>query len=126
LRKIFTTFCKTIFAFVLITALKVTAQPPSKTLHKKEQKKVNIHSPVKHRLKYVIINNSETGFGYNIVEGNHIMIHQPSVPGLQGNKGFTTGEDAAKVALLAINKIHKNIMPPTITRRELDSLHIRL
>ena len=64
------------------------------------------------------------GFGYNIILDNHIFIHQPSIPSIQGNKGFATKEQAERVAQFVIYKLTHNIMPPSVTTKELDSLGI--
>ncbi len=116
---------KTIFAALLFTTLQTPAQPVEKRIHQKNVPKVANRLTGKNQLRYVIINNGKTGFGYDILDQNRIIIHQPSVPGLQGNKGFSTKEDAAKVARLVIKKINKNIMPPTITQQDFKSLKIK-
>lgn len=64
------------------------------------------------------------GFGYNIVLDDHVFIHQPSIPSIQGNKGFATKEQAERVAQLVIYKLTHNMMPPSVTSKELDSLGI--
>ena len=64
------------------------------------------------------------GFGYNIILDGHIFIHQPSIPSIQGNKGFATEEHAERVAQLVIYKLTHNMMPPSINAKELDSLGI--
>lgn len=89
-------------------------------------KKIAVSQPEKSSLTYQIINAHENTFGYNILDHSRLMIHQQSVPGLPGNKGFSKKADAEKVAKLVINKITRNIMPPTITKNEMDSLHIKL
>ena len=78
------------------------------------------------QLSYQIIPGVQNSFGYDIISGTKKLVHQPSVPGLPGNRGFNRKEDAEKCAKLVINKINNNIMPPTVTRQELDSLHIKL
>jgi hypothetical protein len=78
------------------------------------------------QLSYEIIPAAQNSFGYNILSGTKKLVHQPSVPGLAGNRGFLKKEDAKKCAQLVINKINNNIMPPTVTRQELDSLKIKL
>ena len=125
MQNLFPRLPKTIFAFLLFLAIQTTAQPLPKGTHQKDESKVASQSFAKKQLKYVIINNAKTGFGYDILSGNRIIINQPLVPGLPGNKGFTTKEDAAKVARLVIQKINKNIMPPTITPQDLQSLKIK-
>lgn len=52
------------------------------------------------------------------------MVHQASIPGMSGNKGFATKKDATKVAELVIEKMQKGIMPPTVTKEELQKLKL--
>ena len=68
--------------------------------------------------------NQKLGYGYNIIMDSHIFIHQPSIPSIAGNKGFTSKAQAEKIATLVIHKLTHNIMPPSVTPKELDSLGI--
>lgn len=68
--------------------------------------------------------NPKSGFGYNVLVDNKIFVHQPSIPSLPGNKTFETKEKAELVANLVAMKLKNNIMPPSISKEELDSLHI--
>jgi hypothetical protein len=70
-------------------------------------------------------NTPATGWGYDILKDGKLMIHQPHIPAVPGNKGFATKEEAMKIAKLMKKKIQKNIMPPTIDVKELDSLKIK-
>lgn len=63
-----------------------------------------------------------TGFGYEIYMYDALYITQPNIPAINGNRGFTTKEQAQKVGDLVAYKIHNNIMPPSVTPKELDSL----
>ena len=63
-------------------------------------------------------------FGYDIYKDSVLIIHQPIIPGVQGNKGFASKSDANKTAMLTIYKLSHGIMPPSITIKELDSLKI--
>jgi hypothetical protein len=63
-------------------------------------------------------------FGYDIYKDSVLVIHQPIIPGAQGNKGFASKEDANKTAKLIIYKLDHGIMPPSITVKELDSLKV--
>lgn len=76
-------------------------------------------------LTYKVIPAANNSFGYDIFDGRHRLIHQTSIPGIPGNKGFVRKKDAEKVALLVIEKLNKKIMPPSITIREMDSLKIK-
>jgi hypothetical protein len=63
-----------------------------------------------------------TGFGYNILIYDALYVHQPHIPAINGNRGFKTKEQAAKAAEFVIYKIRNNIMPPSLSVEELDSL----
>jgi len=75
-------------------------------------------------IKAVVIPTENNTFGYDIYMYDAMFIHQPSRPGLPGNPGFATEEDARKVAELVIKKIRNNEMPPTITIDELRELGV--
>ncbi|HNT80379.1 MAG TPA: DUF4907 domain-containing protein [Bacteroidia bacterium] len=64
------------------------------------------------------------GFGFMIHVDEKPYIHQPNIPAVQGIKGFVSESEAQKVAVLMEHKIRNNIMPPSISVSELDSLHI--
>ena len=76
------------------------------------------------QIKAVIIPSEGNTFGYDIYLYDAILIHQPSRPGLSGNIGFSTEEDAMKVAELVIKKMRNNEMPPTVTIKELRGLGV--
>lgn len=65
------------------------------------------------------------GFGYDIFVDGRMMVHQPNIPAVMGNRGFTSEDDAAKTANLVMFKLKNNIMPPSVTTGELDSLGIK-
>jgi hypothetical protein len=74
---------------------------------------------------YRIIPSADNTYGYEILVNNRLLIRQPTIPGLPGNKGFARKSDAEKVARLVIKKLQKGIMPPTIETKELDNLKIK-
>jgi hypothetical protein len=76
------------------------------------------------KLTYTIIGAPKHTYGYDVFADGRLMIHQASVPALPGNEGFKTKEDATKVALLAIEKIKKGEMPPTISTDEMTKLKV--
>jgi len=65
-------------------------------------------------------------FGYDIYKDSVIIIHQPIIPGVPGNKGFATGVEAEKVANLIVTKLTQGISPPSVSLKELDSLQINV
>lgn len=68
--------------------------------------------------------NPKQGFGYNILVDGTIFIHQTSIPAIPGNNAFETKEKAEQIANLMIYKLKNNIMPPSVSKHELDSLNI--
>ena len=56
--------------------------------------------PSANPITYKIITVANGGFGYDIFNGDHRLIHQMSMPGLPGNQGFRRKSDARKVAVL--------------------------
>ncbi len=74
---------------------------------------------------YHIISSVGNSFGYEILIQDKVIIRQQSVPGAPGVKGFDKKEDAAKVAELVIIKMRRGIKPPTIEKKELDSLNVK-
>ena len=64
------------------------------------------------------------GWGYRISEKGKQIIDQQTIPGVPGNQGFGTSEDAQKVAELVIEKLEKGTFPPTISEEELQKLGI--
>ncbi len=63
-------------------------------------------------------------FGYDILLYGRPLVHQPTIPGLPGNEGFTTKERAQKVAEFVVKKIRNNEMPPSVTIEDLNKLGV--
>lgn len=57
------------------------------------------------QLVHKIILAANHSFCYDLLADDKVLFHQPSKPGLQGNKGFKTKADAKKVANLIKTKI---------------------
>ena len=68
--------------------------------------------------------NGSRGWGYDIMIDNNLYIHQPNIPAIMGNNGFSSEEHARKAGEFVVYKIRKNIMPPTVTPEELDSMGV--
>lgn len=75
-------------------------------------------------VQYQIIENENHTFGYEITANGTVMVKQPFIPAVAGKQGFASKEEAEKVAQLIVKKVEKNIIPPAISVKELDSLHI--
>jgi len=76
------------------------------------------------KLTYQIIDAPKHTYGYDLFADGRLVIHQTSAPALPGNEGFKTKKDAAKVALLVIEKIKNGQMPPTISMDEMKQLNV--
>lgn len=64
-------------------------------------------------------------FGYDIFSRERRLIRQTTRPGLPGQEGFRNKADAEKVARLVVDKLKRHIVPPSVSLREMDSLHIK-
>lgn len=62
------------------------------------------------------------GFGYDIHQGNKLIIHQPIIPAIAYNKGFATRQSAQKMAALVITKLEQGLMPPAVTADEVNAI----
>lgn len=68
--------------------------------------------------------NGSRGWGYDIMIDEKLYIHQPNIPAIMGNNGFSSEENAKKAGEFIVNKIRNNIMPPSVSPEELDSLGV--
>ncbi|QHT67839.1 DUF4907 domain-containing protein [Rhodocytophaga rosea] len=67
---------------------------------------------------------TEAGWGYVIYMKGKPYIRQDNIPVVEGNKGFSTREKALKAGQLVVYKIKHAILPPTVSKQELDSLQL--
>ena len=116
------------YFFLLFLILTVTSCSKKK---QKAEEKVTIQKSQEESggtdevvLTFAIVGSENIGYGYTIMADNRMIINQPTIPGQPGNKGFDTKEKAGKVAQLVIDKIKNNQMPPSVSKAELDSLHV--
>ena len=68
---------------------------------------------------------TETGWGYTISNQDKIVIKQTIIPVISKIKSFETEAEAAKTGNLVLQKLRNNISP-TITKKELTLLAIKL
>jgi hypothetical protein len=71
-------------------------------------------------LDHRIIDSEAGTYGYDIYADGKRLIHQPTIPGLTGNRGFPSKAGAEKAAQLVIGKIRNGEMPPSVTQEELE------
>lgn len=85
----------------------------------------NKTTPIDSKVIEYVVFETEHGYGYKIYIDGKLSINQPNIPALQGTAGFESEADASRIAELAVSKIKKGIMPPTITLEELEANGIR-
>lgn len=78
------------------------------------------------QFSFTIINGLNSTYGYDIFVDGKLMVHQPTIPAVSGQNGFAKKKDAEKVAELVISKIKAGIMPPTVTKQEMEKLGVSL
>ena len=64
------------------------------------------------------------GYGYDIYLNQKIYVHQPHIPAIAGSRGFSTPDYAKRTGEFVAYKIKHNIMPPSVSPKELDSLGV--
>jgi hypothetical protein len=64
------------------------------------------------------------GYGYDIFIGNHLYIRQQYMPAVPDNIVFSSEKKAFKTASLVAGKILKQMLPPSVTLAELDSMGV--
>ena len=89
-----------------------------------QNSKPSAKTPLEVKFNFTIININPNNYGYDVFSDNKLLIHQPSMPGMPGNKGFTKKADAEKIAKLVIEKLKEGLMPPAITIQELKKLKV--
>ena len=87
-----------------------------------------VHQFHQHKTDLVFVEvrpiSSSYGWGYEIIAGAKVYIHQEFIPAIPGKHGFKTSEDALRVGRKVVSKISAGQLPPTITVDELRELGI--
>lgn len=107
---------QSIFHILLISTIFIIFSCKNKNIEKK-----TVHSQRKITTK---VFQTEKGWGYDIYIGDKHYIHQTEIPAIQGTQGFSNKLQASKTAAFVAKKIHKGIIPPSVTPDELDSLGV--
>jgi hypothetical protein len=106
--------------FVALAQAQTNVKDPSANTEVKQQ----ADSYANAKIIAKIIPSANNTYGYDIFIYGKPLVHQLNIPGLPGNEGFTTREQAQKVAEFVIKKIRNNEMPPTVTIEELNTLGV--
>lgn len=106
---------------LIFLALVAYSQKANQAVYPENSSGVNTDS-----FSFKIFATPESTFGYNIYENKRLIIHQPHIPGMRGQKGFERESDARQVAMLVIEKLKKGIFPPTVTVDEMKSRNVKV
>jgi len=103
-----------------------TEEMSSDTVHVSDMNDslATLRSTTKTRYSIVPLFNAETGWGYDILDSNKLLIHQPHIPVVQGIRGFKSKADAIKVGEAVLMKLQMGVMPPTLTTDEMEALGV--
>ena len=109
-----------LFVMACLPAISISANEAAGKKEVRQQK--NPYANAKISIK--IIPATKKTFGYDILVYGRPLVHQPNIPALPGNDGFTTKERARKVAEFVVKKIRKNEMPPSVTIEDLNNMGV--
>jgi hypothetical protein len=108
------------FVIVVLPGISLSADgPPVKETKQQE----NPYAKAEITIQIIPSANNNT-YGYDVLLYKRPLVHQPNIPGLPGNEGFTTKERAQTVAEFVVKKIRNNEMPPTVTMEDLNTLGV--
>lgn len=74
---------------------------------------------------YTHVFETESGFGYAIIDHGQILIRQEHIPAIAKEQGFCSATDAERVGDLVLQKINRKLNP-AITQKELQELGARI
>jgi hypothetical protein len=120
-------FLTAIFMLFMFAGIPETAISANEIITKQEVKKEikeQKNPYAKAEITIKIIPSVKKTFGYDILLSGKPLVHQPNIPGLPGNEGFTTKKRAKKVAEFVVKKIRNNEMPPTVTMDDLSKMDV--
>lgn len=58
-------------------------------------------------------------WAYRVYKKDRMLIDQNTIPGFDGETGFSSKEQASEIGNLVIDKLNQGIFPPTVTKEEL-------
>jgi Domain of unknown function (DUF4907) len=65
---------------------------------------------------------TDNTWGYDIFDADKLLIHQPHIPAMSGNIGFTTVAQAERVAAVVVTKMQQGESLPTMSAKEIQAL----
>ena len=115
-------FIAVLFMLFIFAGLPETSISADEATGKEVKQQKNSYANAEITIK--IIPSTNNTFGYDILLYGRPLVHQPTIPGLPGNEGFTTKARAQKVAEFVVKKIKNNEMPPTVTIEDLNNMGV--
>ena len=116
-------FLAVLFVFFIVVCLPVPSLSADESAVKNDvNQPKNPYANAKISIKIIPAINKT--FGYDIFLYGRPLVHQPHIPGIPGNEGFTTRKRAQKVAEFVVKKIRRNEMPPTVTIEDLNKMDV--
>jgi hypothetical protein len=113
---------KRILFFLCVYIFVACSNDPKEVLNNK--KTTLIKNKTAPEYTYLTVQNQNSEWGYQLFKDGQLMINQQNIPAVQGNKGFSSKNDAEKIARFILEKVKKGEFPPTISVEELDSLGV--
>lgn len=87
-----------------------------------KQEQVLSLDPTEKEYTYQVIRMQDRTFGYDILQDGKTLVHQPFIPAYGGNIGFAKKRYAKATAQLMMKKMNQGIFPPSLSRKEIDSI----
>lgn len=73
---------------------------------------------------FLTIENPDGTWGYQLLKDGKLMIDQKNIPAIQGNRGFSTKQNAEIMGNFILEKVKNEGFPPTVSIEEMDSLGV--
>ena len=115
-------FFAALFVLFIFAGLPGTSTFADETAGKEVKQQKNPYADAEITIK--IIPAANNTFGYDILLYGKLLVHQPNIPGLPGNEGFSTMERVKTVAVFVVKKIRNNEVPPTVTIEDLNNMGV--
>lgn len=114
--------------FLIACSVKPNEEPETPADEPFISSEVNVvdssQNPITTAYTFEVFETANSGWGYKIFENGTLLINQPHIPAIAGNKGFSSKEKAEITVKFAILKMEQGLVPPTISPEELDSLGV--
>lgn len=107
------------FGFLLIFTNCNPAREQENDPVKQNSRKENIDQE---RISLSAFQEDSLGWGYDIFVDGKLYVHQPHIPVIQGMHGFKSKSEALAVGNYVAEKIENGVIPPRVSKIELDSL----